>query len=98
MITFAEITSSKTLRRIKNYLLLDLETTGPDPELDSIIELGMVRVTDGEIVNRAKTLVNPETAIPPEATALTGITDAVCELFFDKHMDVFSIGIKCELA
>lgn len=76
MITFAEITSSKTLRRIKNYLLLDLETTGPDPELDSIIELGMVRVTDGEIVNRAKTLVNPETAIPPEATALTGITDA----------------------
>ena len=75
MITFAEITSSKTLRRIKNYLLLDLETTGPDPELDSIIELGMVRVTDGEIVNQARTLINPETAIPPEVTAATGIAD-----------------------
>ena len=76
MISFVEIRSSKTLRRMKNYLLLEVETTGPDPELDSIIELGMLRVTDGQIANRASTRINPETPIPPEATEATGISNA----------------------
>ena len=76
MITCTQIRSIKTLCRLKNYLLLELETTGNDPELDSIIELGMVRVSEGEVVNRASTRINPETPIPQEVTERTGIWDA----------------------
>ncbi|MBR1456866.1 MAG: SH3 domain-containing protein [Oscillospiraceae bacterium] len=75
MVTCKEITSWKRIEEIGDYLLLDLETTGPDPERDRIVELGMVRVTDGEIVNKACTLINPEIPIPAEAAARTGISD-----------------------
>lgn len=77
MIHFTEITSLKTIRSLRDYLVLGLETTGPDPEADRILELGMVRVADGEVVNRAGTLVSPGMPIPPEVTEATGISDLV---------------------
>jgi DNA polymerase III epsilon subunit-like protein len=52
---------------------IDLETTGLDPKLDAIIEIGAVRTRDGEIVAEYSTLINPGTAIPPYVTHLTGI-------------------------
>ena len=52
---------------------LDLETTGFDPVQDAIIEVGMVRMVDGEIVEEAGKLVNPERKIPDAVVQLTGI-------------------------
>jgi DNA polymerase-3 subunit epsilon len=54
----------------------DLETTGTDPQRDKIVELALVRV-DPDGGREAKTLrINPEQPIPPEATAVHGISDA----------------------
>jgi DNA polymerase-3 subunit epsilon len=64
-------------------LFIDVETTGLDPTRDEIIELAMVPFTyglDGRIfaVHEAfQKFREPGKPIPPEITALTGITDAM---------------------
>lgn len=52
---------------------LDLETTGLDIEKDSIIEIGAVRIRDGQVIEEYSTLVNPGFVIPAETTHITGI-------------------------
>ena len=65
----------------KNAILLDVETTGLDPARDEIIELGMVKFTYlpdgriGRVVDTFSCFNQPSIAIPPEITALTGITE-----------------------
>lgn len=62
-------------------ILLDTETTGLDHSKHEIIELGMVKfdyTPDGRIVGVRETFSafnEPSAPIPPEVTALTGITD-----------------------
>jgi DNA polymerase III epsilon subunit-like protein len=65
------------LRKIKydNFVVVDLETTGLDPTVDKIIEIGVVRYIDGQEKETFETLVNPEIPIPDFITKLTGITD-----------------------
>ena len=60
----------------RTYVALDLETTGLSPERDAIIEVGAVKVRDGETVEEFQTLVNPGRPIPYEIQQLTGIGDA----------------------
>lgn len=55
------------------YTIVDVETTGGSPFLNRIIEVGLVRVEHGEVVQRFSTLVNPEVPIPEFITKLTGI-------------------------
>jgi DNA polymerase-3 subunit epsilon len=59
------------------FCVLDLETTGATVESCGITEIGAVRVRGGELLGTFHTLVNPGTAIPPEITFLTGITQAM---------------------
>lgn len=54
---------------------LDLETTGLDPDQDSIIEIGAVLFTNRRIEGEFSTLINPGKRIPPFVTQLTGIND-----------------------
>lgn len=51
---------------------IDLETTGANPKLDRITEIGIVLV-DGDDVSTWSTLVNPECPIPAFIQQLTGI-------------------------
>ena len=62
---------------INNYIALDLETTGLHPSEDRILEIGAVKVQNGEICARYETLVNPGLAISPRIQQLTGIDDAM---------------------
>jgi DNA polymerase-3 subunit epsilon len=59
------------------FVVLDLETTGGSPANDRITEVGAVKVRGGEVTGTFHTLVNPEVAIPPMISALTGITDGM---------------------
>jgi DNA polymerase-3 subunit epsilon len=55
--------------------VVDLETTGTAATADRITEIGIVRVENGAIAEEWSSLVNPETPIPEEIQALTGITN-----------------------
>lgn len=61
----------------RDYVTLDLETTGFYPNRCAITEIGAVRVRDGHIVDQFQELVNPLRPIPRQITALTGINDAM---------------------
>lgn len=54
-------------------IAFDLETTGLDPAKDEIIEIGMARFRDGELVDQFQSLVKPSLPIPSDITHLTGI-------------------------
>ena len=64
-------------KHLKAYVSFDLETTGLDAESCRIIEIGAVKVLDGQIIDTFQTFVNPGIGrhIPPEASAINHITD-----------------------
>ena len=59
----------------RTFVGLDLETTGVDSSADRIIEIGAVRVVDGEVDETFEAFVNPGIPIPSDIVHLTGITD-----------------------
>lgn len=61
--------------RSQRFLVIDTETTGPDPETARIVQLACVAVTHGELDDRWVTHINPGCAIPRESTTVHGITD-----------------------
>jgi DNA polymerase III epsilon subunit family exonuclease len=58
-----------------DYIVFDVETTGPKTPPCRIMEIGAYRVSGGSIVAEFKTLVNPQMPIPPFIAQLTGIDD-----------------------
>lgn len=60
---------------IKDYVAIDLETTGLSAKTDKIIEIGAVKVIDGEVVDKYETLINPGVYILQRITEVTGITN-----------------------
>ena len=59
------------------FVCFDLETTGLYAIHDKITEIGAVKIRDGVIVENFSTFANPERPIPPNVSALTGITDSM---------------------
>ncbi len=58
------------------FVVLDTETTGLDQEKGHrICEIGAIRIKAGRELERLHSLLNPERAIPPEASAMNKITD-----------------------
>lgn len=64
---------------IKDYVCVDIETTGIRAKWDRIIEIGAVKVRDGEEVDRFSELIYPGIHLPLRITQLTGITDEMVE-------------------
>lgn len=64
------------LKLERPLVVLDLETTGTNPRLDRIVELAAVKLfPDGRRESWVKR-INPQRAIPAEASAIHGISDA----------------------
>lgn len=59
----------------ENFTIVDVETTGGSPFFNRVIEVGLLRVVKGKVVEEYQTLVNPEMPIPEFITKMTGITD-----------------------
>ncbi len=53
--------------------VIDCETTGLDPKVDRVIEVAIVHMQGGVVVDRYSSLVNPEQAVPEEVIKITGI-------------------------
>lgn len=80
--------------------VLDIEATGVNPRADRIIELAIVKIMpkgDRQILTYK---TNPGMPIPPEATAIHGITDqdvANCPLFKTIAPDVYKALDGCDV-
>lgn len=59
---------------ISRFVALDLETTGVNPSEDKIIEIGMARIVEGEIVESYNQLINPGTELSQRIIDITSIT------------------------
>lgn len=61
------------------YVAIDVETTGLNPEKDTIIEVAAIQFRDHDILDEFSSLVNPNRPIPSEITRITGITTHMVE-------------------
>lgn len=52
---------------------IDVETTGMSPGCDRVIEIGIIRVEDNQVINQYSSLINPGTHIDPFILSMTGI-------------------------
>lgn len=57
----------------RDYVVIDTETTGLNPETERIIELSAIKVKNGKVVARFSTLIYPGKKISKKITNITGI-------------------------
>ena len=61
------------LLELDEYIALDLETTGLNPQTDFITEISACRFINGEFKNEFTSLINPGIPIPKNIVEITGI-------------------------
>lgn len=59
----------------EEWVFIDIETTGLDPETDTIIEIAAIVADKTQIKTTQSVLIKTEKALPLQITELTGITD-----------------------
>ncbi len=89
------------LKLQRPLVVFDLEATGLNSRLDRIVEIGLVKILpDGkQMIHTFR--VNPEIPIPPEATAIHGISDrdvAECPTFDELAPKLLALLKDCDLA
>ena len=89
------------LKLIRPLVVFDIESTGVSPRKDRIIELAAIKLMpDGEEISKCW-LMNPGVPIPPETTAIHGISDEIvkdCPTFADKAEEIFEFFRGCDLS
>ncbi|MGA0833164.1 MAG: PolC-type DNA polymerase III, partial [Candidatus Kapaibacteriota bacterium] len=61
------------------FVVVDVESTGGTSGEHRLIEIAMIVLQDGMIVDRHASLVNPHESIPDFIQRMTGITEAMVE-------------------
>lgn len=57
------------------FVVCDVETTGLSPVFSRLTEISLIKIQNGEILDKFTTLINPQQHIPREITNLTGISN-----------------------
>ena len=57
-----------------DYCVFDFETTGISARSEKVIEIGIVKIHKGKIVDSYSSFINPGRHVPYHITQLTGIT------------------------
>lgn len=76
IVSYTGIGTAFNRDRLPAFVVLSVETNGLKVQGGRILKLSAIRYEDYEPIAAFETLVNPGTPIPPEATAVNGITDA----------------------
>ena len=90
-----------SLQLDRPLIVFDIESTGTSPRKDRIIELAAVKVFPDGTEEEKCWLVNPTIPIPPETTAIHGITDEIvrdCPTFAEKALEIFAFFEGCDLS
>ena len=66
----------RSLTGLREWVALDLETTGLSSDTDDIIEIGAVKFAATGVVDEFHSLVNPRRRLPTFIKELTGITQS----------------------
>ncbi|MCM8786136.1 MAG: exonuclease domain-containing protein [Candidatus Omnitrophica bacterium] len=61
--------------KIDEIIVLDVETTGLNPEIDRICEISLLKFKNSNLIENFTTFINPESKIPSNISKLTGIRD-----------------------
>ena len=82
-------------------VVFDIESTGVNARADRIIELAAIRIEPDGTETEKCWLLNPGVPIPPETTAIHGITDEIvknCPTFADAAEDIWRFFKDCDLS
>lgn len=84
---------------LRDFTVVDLETTGRDTTLDEVVELAAVRVRDGRIVDEIQRLVRPRVPISAGAFRTHGISsdDVAREPYFEDVWPAFRAFIGADI-
>ena len=89
------------LKLTRPLIVFDIESTGTAARKDRIIELAAIKLMpDGTEVSKCW-LMNPTVKIPPETTAIHGISDEIvkdCPTFADKADEILAFFEGCDLS
>ena len=70
------VSAANMTKPFRSYVAFDLETTSGDTRTAGIVEIGAVKVRDGQIVGKFGRLVNPEQPITEGAFKVHGISES----------------------
>ena len=62
-----------------NFVIVDLETTGLNPQNSEIIEMGAIKVKNNKVVDKMDVFVKPSRPLSYFTTKLTGITNEMVD-------------------
>jgi DNA polymerase-3 subunit epsilon len=65
----------KVFSQEKPLAIVDIETTGASPVRDRVLEIAIIRIEQGKVVETLNTVLDPECSIPVTITGLTGISE-----------------------
>lgn len=89
------------LKLDRPLVVFDIESTGVSPRQDRIVELAAVKVHPDGTEETKTWLLNPTIPIPPETTAIHGISDDIvkdCPTFADSAADIAAFFEGCDLS
>ena len=73
--TTSGVRSNQSVKRLRDFVVIDIETTGLTPGYESIVQISALRFLDFRAAELFETYIKPSMKIPPEAQSIHHITD-----------------------